>query len=285
MVMGAKKQNLASIGVTTTGAEILTISALTVATDKTVTVNWGDGSSDTYSGAGARTHNYAGAGVWKVKFSNQQNITVFNCSDNKVTLNSKDVKGMINVTDFRINGLKAGRFDSSDVSAWRPTTFSLYSMPAGYSGTFNSSDVSAWRPTNFYLHSMPTGYAGTFNSTDVSAWRPTTFYLYSMPVATFTITITANGFAGWITTTNFQMQNNSLSQTQVVQILADFWAGFATRTGAAGTINVGTNNAAPGGTYQAANPPTTGLEFRYELLNDSQNINPTKKWATVTVAS
>jgi hypothetical protein len=166
---------------------------------------------------------------------------------------------MINVTDFRINGLKAGRFDSSDVSAWRPTNFYLYSMPAGYSGTFNSSDVSAWRPTNFSLHSMP--------------------------VATFTITITANGFAGWITTTNFQMQNNSLSQTQVVQILADFWAGFATRTGAAGTINVGTNNAAPGGTYQAANPPTTGLEFRYELLNDSQNINPTKKWATVTVAS
>ena len=132
---------------------------------------------------------------------------------------------------------------------------------------------------------MPAGYAGTFNSTDVSAWRPTTFYLHSMPVATFTITITANGFAGWVSTVSFYMQNNSLNQTQVNQILADFWAGFATRTATGGTINVGTNNAAPSGIYQPANPPTTGLEYRYELLNDSQNINPTKKWATVTVTA
>lgn len=106
-----------------------------------------------------------------------------------------------------------------------------------------------------------------------------------MPAATYTITITASGFAGWVSTTNFQMQNNSLSQAQVNQILADFWAGFATRTATGGTLNIGTNNAAPSGVYQAANPPTTGLEFRYELLNDSQNVNTTKKWATVTVAA
>ena len=58
----------------------------------------------------------------------------------------------------------AGTFNSSDVSAWRPKYFYLYSMPSGYAGTFNSSDVSAWRPSNFYLYSMPSGYAGTFNS-------------------------------------------------------------------------------------------------------------------------
>jgi hypothetical protein len=386
---GSKKPPIASIGVTTTGAETLTISELTVATGKEVVVDWGDGLIDTYSGAGARTHNYAGAGTWNLKFGTPENITVFNCSDNKVTLNSKDVKKMVNITDFRITGLKAGTFDSADISAWRPSTFYLYSMPAGYEGTFDSADVSAWRPIYFYLHSMPTGYAGTFDSTDisawrptnfrlysmptgyagtfdsadvsawrpiyfylysmpagyegtfdsadvsawrpiyfrlysmptgyagtfdsadvsawrpiyfylhsmptgyagtfdsadVSAWRPTNFYLYTMPVATFTITISANGFAGWVSTTNFEMKNNSLSQAQVDQILADFWAGFATRTATGGTINVGTNNAAPSGVYQAANPPTTGLEYRYELLNDSQNINPTKKWATITVAA
>jgi len=244
---------------------------------------------------------------------------------------------MVNVTDFRINSLKAGTFNSSDISAWRPSTFYLYSMPAGYTGTFdsadvsawrpstfllysmpagyagtfdsadvsawrpsnfylrsmpagyagtfNSSDISAWRPSDFYLYSMPAGYAGTFDSSDVSAWRPLNFFLYSMPIATFTVTIAASGFAAWITTATFQMRDNSLSQAQVNQILADFWAGFATRTAVGGTINIGGSNAAPSGIYQPANPPTTGLEYRYELLNDSQNINPTKKWATVTVTA
>ena len=258
VLMGSQKK-VASIGVTTTGAETLTIAAFTVAAGKTCTVVWGDGSSDIYSGAGARTHNYAGAGNYKVKFMQPENITHITLSDNKMTVNSKDVMRMKNVVNFTATGVKAGTFNSADVSAWRPATFLMYSMPAGYAGTFNSTDVSAWRPTQFWLHSMP--------------------------VATFTITISANGFAGWVSTTDFRMQNNSLLQAAVDQILADFWAGFATRTGAAGTINVGTNNQAPGGTYQAANPPTTGLEYRYELLNDSQNVNPTKKWATITVAA
>ena len=311
LLLGGSKNTTASIGVTTTGAQTVTISALTVDTEKTLNVDWGDGTNNDYTGAGARTHNYAGSGTWAIRFDHAEYITVFNCSDDKVTLNSKDIKRMVNVTDFRINSLKAGTFDSADVSAWRPTLFRLYSMPAGYVGTFDSADISAWRPSdfilrsmpagyvgtfnstdvsswtpsNFRLYSMPAGYAGTFNSTDISAWTPTYFYLYSMPVATYTITITANGFAGWVSTTDFQVQNNSLNQTQVNQILADFWAGFATRTATGGTINVGTNNAAPSGIYQPANPPTTGLEYRYELLNDSQNINPTKKWATVTVTA
>ena len=311
LLLGGSKNTTASIGVTTTGAQTVTISALTVDTEKTLNVDWGDGTNNDYTGAGARTHNYAGSGTWAIRFDHAEYITVFNCSDDKVTLNSKDIKRMVNVTDFRINSLKAGTFDSADVSAWRPTLFRLYSMPAGYVGTFDSADISAWRPSdfilrsmpagyvgtfnstdvsswtpsNFRLYSMPAGYAGTFNSTDISAWTPTYFYLYSMPVATYTITITANGFAGWVSTTDFQVQNNSLNQTQVNQILADFWAGFATRTIAAGLLDIGGSNAAPTGIYQPANPPTTGLEYRYELLNDSQNINPTKKWATVTVTA
>jgi hypothetical protein len=174
----------------------------------------------------------------------------------------------------------AGTFNSSEVSAWRPAYFLLSSMPAGYAGTFDSSDVSAWRPIYFYLSSMPAGYAGTFNSSDVSAWRPGDFRLYSMPTA-YVITITAAGFAGWITTTNFQMQSNSLLQAAVDQILTDFWAGFPTRTATAGAINV-SGNASPSGVYQAANPPTTGKEYAYELKNDSTNKNPTKKWTTIT---
>ena len=283
---GANKPNL-KFYCTTTGAATLTIAALTVITGKTVVVDWGDGSSNTYTaGAGARTHDYTGAGTFTVKITPPTDIIALTLSDNKVTLNSADIKAGVNITSFTANGLKAGKFDSADVSAWRPTSFYLYSMPSGYAGTFNSSDVSAWRPTELRLYSMPSGYAGTFNSSDVSAWRPTYFRLYSMPVATYTITISDGGFDGWNTKAlTFQMQGNSLSQAQVDQILSDFWTGYSTRTAAGGSINVGGSNAAPSGTLQAANPPTTGKEFAYELVNDSQNINPTKKWTTVTITA
>jgi hypothetical protein len=275
-------KDVAKFYCTTTGGETLTISALTVSAQ--VTVDWGDGSTNDYTGSGTRTHIYSGAGTFTIKISNPLNITALTLSDNKVTLNSADIAGMLNITSARFYLLKAGTFDSADVSAWRPTTFYLYSMPTGYAGTFDSADVSAWRPTTFYLNSMPTGYAGTFDSADVSAWRPTTFYLYSMP-ATFEIITTANGFASWNTPSNFQLNNNALTQAQVDQILADFWSAFATRTVTGGTLNVGGNNAAPSGTLQAANPPTTGKEYAYELKNDSQNINPTKKWTTVTITA
>ena len=356
---------VATYTVTTTGAATHTIAALTVSAS--TIVDWGDGSSNAYTGAGARTHDYAGAGTWTVTVRSPLLVTALTLSDNKVTLNSALIKTMTNCTTFNANNCKAGRFDSadvsawrptdfrltgmpagyagtfnssdvsawrpttfylytmpagyagtfnssdvsawrpttinisvmpsgyagtfnsSDVSAWRPTLFSLDSMPAGYAGTFNSSDVSAWRPTNFYLISMPAGYAGTFNSSDVSAWRPTTFRLYSMPVATFTITITANGFAGYAGCNSFQMQGNSFSAAQVDALLWDLYqAAIAPRTATGGTINVSGNNAAPSGTYQAcASPPVTaatpGKEIAHELINDTIGAFA-NHWTTVTTS-
>jgi hypothetical protein len=251
----------ASMTCTTTGAgQTLTLQSLGITTGQTAIVSWGDGLSDTYTGTATRTHVYAAAGTYPIKISNAPAIIVFDVRDNKLTVNSADIKGMINVQTVLLTTLKAGRF--------------------------NSADVAAWTPTTFYLVNMPAGYAGTFDSADVAAWTPTTFQLYSMPTATFTITISAGGFAGWKKCTSFDMKNNSLSAAAVTQIGADFWAGFATRTATGGTGAIGgsggTANAAPTGTYQAANPPDEGKEYLYELVNDSQNINPTKKWTTWT---
>ena len=48
--------------------------------------------------------------------------------------------------------------------------------------------------------------------------------MYSMPVGTYTIVITANGFAfTWNLGNNFQMQGNSLTQAQVDAILWDLY--------------------------------------------------------------
>ena len=169
----------ATYTVTTTGAQTHTINSFGVSA--ATVVDWGDGSTSTYNGTALRTHNYAGAGTWLVTIYKPQNVTVFDMRDGKVNLNSADIASMVNVTHVVLTALRSGRFDSADVSAWRPTTFHLYSMPAGYAGRFDSADVSDWRPTNFDLHSMPAGYAGTFDSADVSDWRPTYFLLYSMP--------------------------------------------------------------------------------------------------------
>ena len=246
----------ASFKVTTTApTQTLNIAALT--TSALMVVDWGDSSQHSYNGANTPSHIYAVAGTYTVQFLSPLLVTVFHISDPNVTLNSADIKSILNVTDFQANSLKAGRFDSTD--------------------------VSAWRPANFYLQSMPSGYLGTFNSTDVSAWRPTLFQLYSMPTATYTITITAGGFAGWVGATSVNLSADALSQASVNQILADLYVAFATRTVAGGTITLnGAGNAAPSGIFQANCPPTSGKETAFDLLNDPCTINPTKKWSTVT---
>ncbi len=270
----------ASFLATTTGAQTLTIAALTVTA--AMIVDWGDGNTDTYVGAGARTHNYAGAGIWTVKFLSPLLVTVLNVFDNKVTMNSVQIAPIINVKDFEIQALNAGTFNSSDVSAWRPDTFVLDQMPAGYAGAFNSADVILWTPVIFLLDSMPVGYAGTFNSADVSAWNPVTFRVAIMP-ATFAIIITAGGFGGWLGATQIRMDSDNLSQAQVDQVLEDMYVAFTTRTVAGGLIKLdGASNAAPSGIFQSACPPTSGKETAFDLLNDLCLVNPTKTWATVT---
>ena len=123
---------------------------------------------------------------------------------------------------------------------------------------------------------------GVINSADMAAWRPTYWYCYSLPAGMLPLTVAAADFSAWTTTTNLSIQGNSLTQAQVDAVLQGLYASFATRTVANGTINVAGNNAAPSGTYQAHCPPVAGKEWAYELTHDSCNVNPTKKWLTVT---
>jgi len=278
----------ATYQVTTTNTTTASTNTITLAFSAPTQIDWGDGTVETKSNTNnvAITHVYAATGTYTVAILQPLNVRTFNSSDAKVTLHSANVKGMRFVTDFRLTTAKAGTFNSSDVSAWRPTSFYMSSMPTGYAGTFDSSDVSAWRPTSFYMYLMPAGYAGTFNSTDVSAWRPTIFALYSMPTG-YVHTIAANSYTNFITCNNFRMEANALTTAQVDLILQDLYVAAKSRTATAGTINVGGSNQAPSGTLQAcAAPPVTnttpGKEVAYELVNDSLNaiIN---HWTTVTI--
>jgi hypothetical protein len=259
-LLGGSSDPSASFTVTTTGAQTLTINALTVSAS--TTVDWGDNSSDAYTGAGARTHNYAGAGTWRVRILQPLNVTVLtlNSTGIPIVLNSAGLRGMLNMSLFQANNL-----------------------PAGSSGTFNSVDVAEWRPLNFSLFGMPAGYSGTWNSAAVSGWNPALLNLAFMP-ASYAFTLSAADFSGWVATSSFKMNANALSQAQVDACLLGLYIAAQSRTGINGVIELHGSNAAPSGTYEATCPPLTGKAAAYELINDSCGVIAAgETWTTITV--
>jgi len=85
------------------------------------------------------------------------------------------------------------------------------------------------------------------------------------------------------TLTTIQYES-SLSAAAVNAFLAALYLAFPTRTGTGGTVDLlGGGNAAPGGVYGPACPPTTGQEYKYELVYDSCGIS-SKHWISVTTA-
>ena len=270
---------------TTAPAQTLTINSFGVSAE--TTIDWGDGNSNAYTGTAQRTHQYASAGDYEITIDLPENVTTFDIRDSKVTLNSADIADMVNVSTFIALSVKLGTFNSSDISAWRPSQFQLISAASVVSATFNSSDISAWRPSIFRVSQMPSGFAGTFDSADVSAWTPTLFRIFTMP-ASYDFTITDDtSFDGFISTTTFDLYDNALTQAQVDTILYSLYSMTTSRTATNGGINVGSSNAAPSGTFQAAAscPVTTstpGKEVAHELLNDTCAV-VFNTWATVTI--
>ncbi len=61
----------------------------------------------------------------------------------------------------------------------------------------------------------------------------------------------------------------SMSQADVDDCLLRTWTDRAVFGTGSHSLRIGGRNPAPSGVYQAANPPTTGKEYAYELVNDS----------------
>ena len=76
---------------------------------------------------------------------------------------------------------------------------------------------------------------------------------------------------------------NSYSQANVDAVINAIWANKANFTYATPSLDLlGTGNAAPSGIYQAASPPTTGNEKKYDLVNG--NYTPAGPEWTVQTA-
>ena len=221
------------------------------------TIFWGDGASTVHPAnqdGVSVAHEYAAAGTYTIKLAVAPSaVREIDFRDAKLTLNSVNFRKCTGVTYLRLNSLAGGVLSSGDLASMPLTYLHLYNLP-GMSGVFNSADLAGMPLTYLTLSNLP-GH---------------------------THTIAAADFEGFTNLGSCYYHNNSLTQAQVDAILAGLYTAFASRTVAGGTLNVGGTNAAPSGTYQAQCPPTTGKERAYELLNDSCEVNPTKKWATVT---
>jgi hypothetical protein len=271
---------------TTTGAQTLTLDNIAVATGKSVTVDWGDGSKNTYTGEAARTHDYAAAGTYTVRFVDYKNLTKLYTDDTKV---SGDISGWV-----LWEGLKYLRLNSTsvegDISGWvlweglyylrlHSTSvegdISGWTLPASLQYLYLSStsvegDISGWTLpaslANLFLY-------GTSLEGDISGW--------TLPASLANLYLSGTSVEGAPVMTSavalrdFRYQNCGLLEADVDAVLAAIYARRASFTYATPALNVGgdggTINEAPSGVYQDADPPSDGLEYVYELANDPES--------------
>ena len=182
----------------TLSPEVITLTRLTVSRAGVI-VNWGDGSTTLLpvGSTAAVTHSYAAAGTYNIVVSDATAITQLSLNSAKVGgLNTTQLRNSA-ITYFLVTAITGSTIKSADMTAWTPTSWYLYSMPAG-TYAIDSADMAAWTPTNWYLTSMP---AGTYaiDSADMAAWTPTSWYLYAMPAGTYTID--SADMAAWTPTT------------------------------------------------------------------------------------
>ena len=79
---------------------------------------------------------------------------------------------------------------------------------------------------------------------------------------------------------SINIANLGLSQAQVDGIALRLYTDWATLTYATPSLNISGTNAAPSGIYQDGDPPTTGKEYIFEIVNDPE-VTGNNTW-TVT---
>ena len=230
------EQDYIALTCTTTGAQTLNFDGLDVTGGETITVDWGDGNSNEYSGAGARSHDYAGAGTWSIKITNYLNLTTFNCGDNKLGCVAGEIGKMTNLTSLYLYSLANVTTGAGEIGALT-----------------NLTDLN--------LRSLANVTIGA-GEIDSLVKLQTCILISSDNIAIQT------AFPATIRTIRYE---NGLSQPNVDAVLAGLYADWATFTYATPTLDIaGDGNAAPSGVYQDGDPPTTGLEYVYELANDPE---------------
>jgi len=262
----------------TLSPETITLTRLTVSRAGVI-VNWGDGGTTILpvGSTVAVTHSYAVAGTYRIIVSDATAITQLWLDSAKVGgLNTAQLRNSA-ITYFYVTLITGSIIKSADMTAWTPTSWYLYAMPAG-TYTIDSADMAAWTPTAWYLFSMPAG-TYTIDTLDMAGWNPQTWHCYSMPAAGSSYTFNAGIMQNWTNARAIRADGLALIQSQVDLILLnDIYPGRMGYTYATPTLNVGGTNAAPSGVYADEDPPVTGKGAAFEIQNDPE-AEGFNKWA------
>ncbi len=133
-----------------------------------VTVDWGDGNSDSYTTAGDKTHNYSSHGEYTVKISGSltwfgQITSVYSNANKLVKVSSF---GELNLTSLR--GAFYHAVNLIEVPTILPSTVTNTSFIFAYASTFNHN-ISSWNTTAVTDMSYMFYNATEFNQ-DIGEW-------------------------------------------------------------------------------------------------------------------
>jgi hypothetical protein len=205
---------------TASSSQVVTIQRLTL--NGAQILSWGDGQFTTITSGSTGTwpHTYASAGTYTITLPNARGIIG------------------LQLQDAKLGALKTSQL--------RQSSLNYFYVTAITASTISSADMSAWRPTNWIMYSMPAGGTYTISSADMSAWTGITILnYYSMPSA---ITVTANTLSTQVAMTTLNLSNDALAAAAVNQVLADLVTSISGRGGVKCTTTLNGTNAAPTGT-------------------------------------
>jgi hypothetical protein len=206
-----------------------------VSAGSTVYYDWGDGSFDAVAGTGgdvATAHNYASAGHYAIRVSCTSHAAML-----RLLAQSNQIAGTVPIwSGARWLSVYSNRLigDIPDVSVAASLEYFHTSFQSGIVGSIPSLAGNA---SLQYWQTYSCGLSGTIPSLTANV-ALLYFRVYSNQLTGYTASTIA------ATCTDFQVQNNLLTEAAVDQIMADFLVGAAGRP-AAGTISLGGSGNAP----------------------------------------
>ena len=238
-------------------------------TGETITVHWGDGTNNTYSGTDqAYSHNYGSAGNRVVTVTNHNALT-------ELTMTTAGACLSFTLASMPRSMIYLALYGTSST-----ITGALSDLPSGMTtlalGSTSSTITGA-------LSDLPSGmiYLALYgtSSTITGALSDLPSGMTTLALGSTSSTITGGGsVVAAKGIREIYIQNTSLSQANVDSVLLRLYTDRTLFTYATPVLNIGGTNDDPSGTYQDADPPTTGNEYRYELVNDPETEG-FNKWA------
>ena len=344
MLIGIMNQRLEErflLTIVTTGAQTLTLNSLGVVAGETVTVDWGDGTSDTYSGTSSRTHAYSEAGTWVMEVKNPKAINNLDLRDAKIAFDSiclracgsnlsellllftssgtyrfhsEDAKHLtcsssffayfnqtgsytidsIHFKDYGCSSFFYARFDQIGNYTIDSVHFKDYGCSSSFLARFSQTGNYTIDSVHFKDYGCSSYFYAIFNQ--AGNYTMNMSHFASMGLSSYirinlnnpTLAVARTDMAGWTSTSNIYLENNSLSAAHVDEILLGLYDMLPSRTATGGTIQL-TGNDSPNGVLQA-NPncslDPTGKEAAHELENDGcgRAIAEANRWANVNIS-